>query len=182
MVRSTRDRLLDVALEQFAGRGFEATSLDDVAAALGIRKQTILYYEPSKEALFAAVIRFGVGELSDVLTEAAARTSRRRASQAEVIVDALFRVGSTRPELLELVREALRLGPPAAAHLVEEAEPIIAALAVGVSREVVLTAAAMIVGMATEVDVLRGLGVDPTLGALRRRRRVVLSFVHDAAR
>ena len=181
MARGTRDRLLQVALEQFAGRGFEATSLDDVAAALGVRKQTILYYEPSKEALFAAVIRFGLSELSHVLTDAAARAARRGASQAEVIVDALFRVGSTRPELLELVREALRLGPPAATHLVEVAEPMVAELAVGVSREVVLTAAAMIVGMATEVEVLRGLGVDPTLGALRRRRQVVLAYVRDSA-
>ena len=35
--------------------------------------------------------------------------------------------------------------------------------------------------LTTEVDVLRGLGVDPTLGALRRRRRVVLAYVRDAA-
>jgi hypothetical protein len=38
----------------------------------------------------------------------------------------------------------------------------------------------MVVGMATEVDVLRGLGIAPTRGALRRRRRVLLDYLTDA--
>ncbi|MDQ1395177.1 MAG: TetR/AcrR family transcriptional regulator, partial [Acidimicrobiaceae bacterium] len=40
----TRDRILDAALVSFASRGYEATSLDTLAAGLGLRKQTILYH------------------------------------------------------------------------------------------------------------------------------------------
>ena len=40
---STRERVLDAALASFAQRGYEATSLDALAAGLGVRKQTILY-------------------------------------------------------------------------------------------------------------------------------------------
>ena len=36
-------------LDLFAGRGFGATSLDAIAAELGVRKQTILYWFPSKD-------------------------------------------------------------------------------------------------------------------------------------
>ena len=47
----TKARVLDAALASFGTRGFEATSLDAIAGDLGIRKQTILYWFPSKEAM-----------------------------------------------------------------------------------------------------------------------------------
>ena len=53
----TAARILDAALDAFGTRGYGATSLDDLARELGIRKQTILYWYPSKEALLDAVER-----------------------------------------------------------------------------------------------------------------------------
>ena len=35
-VRPTRDRILDAALDQFGSRGFEASSLDDIATEVGV--------------------------------------------------------------------------------------------------------------------------------------------------
>ena len=54
--RATPDRILVAAMAEFGTRGYEATSLDDLARVLGIRKQTILYWYPSKEALLEAVV------------------------------------------------------------------------------------------------------------------------------
>ena len=59
--RDTRSRVVDAAIVAFGGRGYDATSLDAVASELGIRKQTILYYFPSKEALLDAAIDRAVG-------------------------------------------------------------------------------------------------------------------------
>ena len=180
---STRERVVDVALLSFAARGFEATSLDDVAAELGVTKQTVLYYHPSKDALLGAVIERGVADLARALRAAGRRCDATDAADGagsprlEDIVVELFRIGAKRPELLSLVREALRLGPPASTRLTDEIEPLVAELAGVVPREAVLTAAAIVVGMATEVDVLRGLGVAPTRGALRRRRRILLDYL-----
>ena len=56
MAESTRERILDAALRAFGTEGFAATSLDALATELGIRKQTILYYFPSKQAIFEAVV------------------------------------------------------------------------------------------------------------------------------
>jgi hypothetical protein len=56
---TTRERVLAAALASFGGRGYEATSLDQLAVELGIRKQTILYYYPSKAELLDAVIGSG---------------------------------------------------------------------------------------------------------------------------
>ncbi len=69
--RSTRDRILDAALSAFADRGVEATSLDSLAAEIGVRKQTILYWFPSKEVLLLGVVDHAVAELGARLSEAA---------------------------------------------------------------------------------------------------------------
>lgn len=172
---STRERLLVAAMSSFAARGYEATSLDDIAAVTGVRKQTLLYYHPSKEALLGAVIQRSIAELSARIGPAAKRGR-------SAVVDELFRVGADRPELLDLIREALRLGPPASMMLSSEAEPLIAELAEGLPRNVVLGAVAIVVGMATEVEVLRSLGIAPSLGELRRRRRILLAFLDAHAR
>ncbi|HYA68824.1 MAG TPA: helix-turn-helix domain-containing protein, partial [Acidimicrobiales bacterium] len=63
----TDERILDTALASFGSRGYEATSLDALADGLGIRKQSILYWFPSKEALLEAVIDRSATELAEAL-------------------------------------------------------------------------------------------------------------------
>ena len=59
------ERILDAALDaSSARRGYEATSLDALAAELGLTKQTILYWFPSKEALLDAVVERSADELA----------------------------------------------------------------------------------------------------------------------
>ena len=69
---TTRDRILDAALLGFGTRGYEATALDMIAAELGVRKQTILYWFASKEALLDAVLERGAIELAGVFEAALA--------------------------------------------------------------------------------------------------------------
>ncbi|WP_426572629.1 TetR/AcrR family transcriptional regulator [Aquihabitans sp. McL0605] len=181
---STRDRILGAALGAFAERGVEATSLDSVAAEVGVRKQTLLYWFPSKEVLLFGVVDHAVGELGHELTEAAIGAGPDLASQIIAVVDATFRLGSVRPELLAVVREVSRLGPPASTHLARAAEPLVAAasgvLAGGAAvdedqiRRVLLAAGARVVGIATEAEVRADLGLPADIAWLRARRRAVL--------
>jgi AcrR family transcriptional regulator len=51
------DALLQVARESFGGKGYAATSLDDVAALAGMTKGAVYHHFGSKHALFEGVFR-----------------------------------------------------------------------------------------------------------------------------
>lgn len=55
--KSVRERLLDVAEEFFADRGFDSTSIRDLAAGAGCNIASVNYYFGSKENLYAEVWR-----------------------------------------------------------------------------------------------------------------------------
>jgi AcrR family transcriptional regulator len=52
--QQTRERLTKVAMELFLKRGFEETTLDDIAAAANISRRTFFHYFASKEDLVLA--------------------------------------------------------------------------------------------------------------------------------
>jgi len=191
-VPTTPERILDAALLLFGTRGYEATSLDAVAGVLGIRKQTILYWFPSKDALLDAVIDRSAAELAETLERTLARAGEGWA-RVEAIVKSVFRLAARRPELLGLLRELSRLGPPASTRLSEALDPLLgratgflaAEMAAGRMRQndprlVLLAAYSAVVGVATEVEVYRALGEEPTARSLVRRRNELLAFLRTA--
>lgn len=66
----TRARILEVALEMFRERGFEKTTMRDVAGAAGVALGSTYYYFASKEAIVAAYYDY-VQEEHRVRAEAA---------------------------------------------------------------------------------------------------------------
>jgi len=189
---ATRDRILDEALASFGTRGYGATSLDDLAVALGLRKQTILYHLGSKEALLDAVIDRSAAELSAAL-EAALAGAGPGWDRVEAIVRSVFTLAGRRPALLGLLREVSRLGPPASTRLTDGLEPLVerarsflaAEMAAGRVRRhdprlLLLSSYSAVIGVATEVEVLRAVGVEPTARSLVRRRAELLSFLRSA--
>lgn len=53
----TREKLLDVALAQFAERGFDGVSIARIADTLGLSKQALLHHFSTKEKLYGEVLR-----------------------------------------------------------------------------------------------------------------------------
>jgi TetR/AcrR family transcriptional regulator len=188
----TPDRILDAALVSFGSRGYEATSLDALAEGLGLRKQSILYWFPSKEALLEAVIDRSAGELAEAL-QGALDGAGDGWDRVEAVVRSVFRLAARRPELLGLVRETGRLGRPAATRLTLALEPLVARassfleaeMAAGHMRRheprlLLLAIYSTVVGMITEVEVLRALGEEPTARSLVRRRQEILRLLRSA--
>lgn len=188
----TSDRILDAALQSFATRGYEASSLDALAQSLEIRKQTILYWFPSKEVLLEAVIDRSAIELSAALEDSLAAAGDGWA-RVEAVVRSVFRLAARRPELLGLVREMGRMGTPAATRLVTALDPLVrrasqfleAEMDAGHMRRheprlLLLAIYSTVIGMVTEVEVVRALGEEPTARSLVRRRNEILELLRSA--
>ena len=81
---ATAERILDAAEVLFAERGFEGTTLRDVAGAVGLRNPSLYNHFDSKETLYAAVLERGIRPILEVLSEFI--TSGGGASSRELVV------------------------------------------------------------------------------------------------
>ena len=54
--KERRSTLVEEAIRAFGRHGYNGASLDQIATAVGVRKQTLLYYFPSKDALLEACL------------------------------------------------------------------------------------------------------------------------------
>ena len=185
----TKGRVLDAALASFGTAGYDGTSLDDLAVGLGIRKQTILYHFVSKRGLLNAVVDRCAGEMVSALEEALVE-DQPDGDRVEAMVRAVFRVALDQPVLLGLLREVSRPNSPGAQRLRGHLEPLLARARVWMEAEMaagrmrrtdaqllLLSAYSTVVGVATEIEVLRAAGVGPTLRPVVQRRRELLRFL-----
>lgn len=188
--QGTADRILLAAMAEFGTRGYEATSLDDLARSLGIRKQTILYWFPSKEVLLEAVVDHCAAEVTTRLERGLAGAGEGF-GRVEAMVRVMFRLAARHPTMLGFMREVTRLGPPASVRLLERLQPLVDRAAGYLEAEMdagrmrrhdprllLLAAYSMVTGLATEVEVLRAFGEEPTLPSLLRRRDELLALLH----
>jgi TetR/AcrR family transcriptional regulator len=105
----------------------------------------------------------------------------------------MFRLAARHPSMIGFLREVTRLGPPSSTRLLDAIAPLIdrasghlaAEMDAGRIRRhdprlILLAAYSMVTGLATEVEVLRAFGEEPTLASLVRRRDELVSLLRDA--
>jgi TetR/AcrR family transcriptional regulator len=192
-VRPTRERILDAALDRFGTRGSDGVSLDEIATGVGVTKQTVLYWFPSKDELLGAVLAHTADELA-IGVEAAVRAAPEEPlARVEAVVKAVFRPAVRRPALLGLVREVSRLDPQLSERLLERIRPLVeqavayveAEMARGRLRQcdprlLLSLAYATVAGIATEPEALRAVGWVPSTAGIRRLRAELVAFLRAA--
>jgi len=68
--RKRRDEILHAALQAFRHNGYHATTLDDIALQLGVRKTALYHYFPDKESILYECHRRSLAELDRLMEEA----------------------------------------------------------------------------------------------------------------
>jgi AcrR family transcriptional regulator len=189
----TRTRILEASVELFGARGVDAVSLDEIAAAVGVRKQTVLYWFASKDELVDAVYVEAATQLS-VAVEAAVRAAPDEPlDRVDSVVSAVFRAAVRTPSLLGLVRELSRLPEARAEGLRRHLQPLVdravdyldaemsqGRLRRGDPRLIAVLVSATVTGIATDPEALRAVGWTPSIVDLRRLRDELRAFLRAA--
>ena len=122
-VRAKRQRrrteILHSALRVFRARGYHATTLEDIAAQLGIRSAALYHYFPDKDAILYACHREGLAEVERILSEAKAKYSSAR-DQLRYAIHEHVRVMTDTLEGSALALEVSALSPRRRAEVIAE--------------------------------------------------------------
>jgi AcrR family transcriptional regulator len=61
--------ILEAAQKVFADKGFHDATVDDIAAAAGVAKGTVYLYYRSKQDVYLAALKFGIGQMYGALVD-----------------------------------------------------------------------------------------------------------------
>ena len=185
--------IVSEAIHQFGRDGYRGASLDNIANAVGVRKQTVLYYFPNKDALLEACLT-SAGERLAFEIARALENATSYWDRAEAVIHAVFGLAGEWPEFPMFVREAGRLGPDAFDRFAGVLDPLrtraIEFLQTGMDQGeirkqdpvlLLFTLYTAVVGSLTEASVLNAVvGTSKSRQSLRVREREVVGFVKAA--
>jgi AcrR family transcriptional regulator len=117
--QDTRDRILEVAIGVFAGRGFRSVSIDAIAAAAGVSRQGLLYHFSSKTDLLVAVLDRHEQDNAERVVELFERNDRALVATMRAYVQASVSNRGLIRMLLVLAAESMDAEHPAHDHFVE---------------------------------------------------------------
>jgi AcrR family transcriptional regulator len=98
------DALVDVAVRVFNQRGYDGTSMDDVARAAGITKASIYYHVSGKEDLLERGVRRGLDALFGMLDEPEASSGTAETRLRYVLLRTVEIMSEQLPEVALLLR------------------------------------------------------------------------------
>lgn len=190
---SRKDELLTAAMTLFGKLGYDGTTLDAVAESAGVRKQSLLYYFPSKEELFQACVD-RLGEILSSALERALEGPELGWDRVENVIRSIFRMAAEHPQAAPFAREAARRSPQVVGKVAGALEPLrkraLLFLERGMDEGIfqrqdpgllLFTLYTAIVGSLTEAGVLRAVAGGATgRMALQKRQEELIQFVRRA--
>ena len=190
-----RTTIVEEAIRAFGRAGYQGASLDQIAQAVGIRKQTLLYYFPTKDDLLEACLAAAGQRVAEEIAHALEGPAEP-GERAERVIRSVYALAEEWPEFPMFIREAGRLGPNAFERFAGALDPLreraIEFLQTGMDAGqirkqdpalLLFTLYTAVIGSLTEASVLSAfVGADDARSSLKRREDEVVAFVRAALR
>jgi AcrR family transcriptional regulator len=106
----TRGDILRLAAQEFGSKGFRGARLDDVAVRLGVTRQALYYYYPTKTAILADLYDRFFERLEAALDEAEA--AHPEGGRFDAMLEAHIRTVAEAPELAAIFTQERSTLPP----------------------------------------------------------------------
>lgn len=104
-----REHIINTAIKLFATKGFEGTSIRDLAATADVNVAMINYYFGSKEKLFESMVEYNVAYTRGVLDEIAHDESLTEMQKFEKVIDSHVNRLFTNREFHKVLHHELQL-------------------------------------------------------------------------
>jgi AcrR family transcriptional regulator len=104
--------IVDQAMRLFAERGYEGTTLQDVADAVGLSRPNLYNYVKSKEELLVAMVEATAQSAADSLREVRERTDLDPAEKLRALVHRLVVLRAEKPEQFRTLDRSEQSLPP----------------------------------------------------------------------
>jgi TetR/AcrR family transcriptional regulator len=192
---TTKELILEVAMQRFSDHGYAGTSLTEIADEVGIRRPSLLHHFPSKEALYRSVLFESFGAWI-ALVDQAIEVPSEGWPRVERVLRAAFRFFEERPDFVRLVRwEVLEGGPILRDELAVILRPLFERGAAFLEREMdagrlrrydarqlLLTGYGAVLSYLSDASLMTGLlDIDPlSPAALEARREHVIELLRNA--
>ncbi len=104
-----KEIIVSTAMKLFAQKGFEGTSVREIAAGADVNAAMISYYFGSKEKLFEKLVEYKAGFLKGVFAELVSNTSLSQIEKVYIVIDSYVERMFHNPEFHHLLHRELSL-------------------------------------------------------------------------
>lgn len=111
-----KEHIINIAVELFSTKGFEGTSIRELAAKAGVNIAMVNYYFGSKEKLFEALIENKVAYMKGKLEELVANKSLSEIEKIDVIIESYVERLLSQPAYHRVIHQELLVNQRESMH------------------------------------------------------------------
>ena len=142
MSNDKKDHIINVAIELFAEKGFEGSSIRDLAAKADVNVAMVNYYFGSKDKLFEAMIEQKAGFMRGILDELRANNSLTEIQKIDHIIEKYVDRFFSQPLFHKVLQQEVLVSQRASMHehviglFVKNTEDVVAIIEKGFRKKV----------------------------------------------